>query len=123
MTMRRRVPQTQEKIDRYGRINGDNDIIHYDHDYAVARGFRGTLNHGMMTMGYIAGMAAEKFGRDWFFNGEIRVKWIDPVCPGDVLDIAIAGDGAVEASVAEGPVARGQVRLVRSGDADGDAQK
>lgn len=109
MTQRRAIPQTQEMIDRYGRINGDNDIIHYDRDYAVARGFRGTLNHGMMTLGYIAELGAERFGRDWFYAGELQVKWIDPVCPGDTLEIAADEAGEVEARVAQGPVASGRI--------------
>ena len=111
MTIRRDVPQTQEMIDRYGRINGDNDIIHYDHDYAVARGFRGTLNHGMMTMGYCAELGARKFGRDWFHRGELTVKWIDPVCPGDVLTLELSDDGEVSAAVQTGPAARGKAGL------------
>ena len=35
-----KVVMTQEKIDRYGKLNGDWDILHYDHDYCVKRGFR-----------------------------------------------------------------------------------
>ena len=45
-----KVLMTQEKIDRYGKLNGDNDILHYDHDYCIKRGFRGTLAHGMHNM-------------------------------------------------------------------------
>ncbi len=112
--LRREVPQTQAMIDRYGRINGDNDIIHYDHDYAVKRGFRGTLNHGMMTMGYIAELGARKFGRDWFYGGELYVKWTGPVCPGDKLVIEVEEDGRTRAEVEAGPVATGKMGLAGS---------
>ena len=111
MTISRTIEMTQEMIDRYGRLNGDNDVIHYDHDYAVARGFRGTLNHGMMTLGYIAELGARKNGRDWFFRGELKVKWIDPVCPGDVLEVEVDDAGQASAAVAQGPVARAEVTL------------
>ena len=111
MTISRTIEMTQEMIDRYGRLNGDNDIIHYDHDYAVARGFRGTLNHGMMTLGYIAELGARTYGRDWFFRGELKVKWIGPVGPGDVLKIEVDDAGQASAAVAQGPVASAEVTL------------
>ncbi|MCZ6557478.1 MAG: MaoC family dehydratase [SAR324 cluster bacterium] len=111
MKLTRRIEMTQEKIDRYGRLNGDNDIIHYDNDYAVARGFRGTLNHGMMTLGYIAELGPRRFGRDWFFRGEFKVKWIDPVCPGDELLVELDEHGHAIAKVEQGPVAKAELSL------------
>ena len=111
MTISRTIEMTQEMIDRYGRLNGDNDIIHYDHHYAVARGFRGTLNHGMMTLGYIAELGARKTGRDWFFRCALNVKWIDPVCPGDVLEVQAEDAGQASAAVPQGPVANAKITL------------
>ena len=110
MSLKRDIEMTQAMIDRYGRINGDNDIIHYDHDYAVARGFRGTLNHGMMTLGYMADMGARTYGSDWLYRGELNVKWIDPVCPGDNLTIE-TDDGSVTAKVQTGLAASGKIGL------------
>ena len=111
MKLERTITMTQEQIDRYGRLNGDNDIIHYDHDYAVRRGFRGTLNHGMMTLGYIAELGPRRFGRDWFFRGELKVKWIDPVCPGDELRVELDEQDQALAAVEEGPVATAELSL------------
>lgn len=111
MSQKREIEMTQAMIDRYGRINGDNDIIHYDHDYAVARGFRGTLNHGMMTLGYIADLGAQKYGADWLYRGDLKVKWVDPVCPGDTLTVEADDDGAVTATVQAGTAATGRVEL------------
>ena len=113
MTLKRDIEMTQAMIDRYGRINGDNDIIHYDHDYAVARGFRGTLNHGMMTLGYMADMGARSYGADWLYRGELKVKWIDPVCPGDNLAIEADDGGAVTATVQTGLAASGKIGLAK----------
>jgi acyl dehydratase len=89
---------TQETIDAYGRINGDNDIIHYDDAYARARGFRGTLAHGMMVMAYGAEMGARKFGEDWLRRGRLDVTWTAPVCPTDRVTLTET-DGRVEGSV------------------------
>jgi acyl dehydratase len=109
-TMTRRI--TQAMINRYGRINGDNDIIHYDEDYARQRGFRGTLAHGLMLMGYAAELAAREYGKDWYTRGEIKTKWIKPVCPGDQLTVALDDNGALQASVDDGSlVMLGEAKL------------
>jgi len=49
--MEKRIFITQAMIDQYGVLNGDNDIIHYDIDYARQRGYKDTLAHGPMVMG------------------------------------------------------------------------
>jgi acyl dehydratase len=92
---------TQDSIDQYGRINGDNDIIHYDAEYAARRGFRGTLAHGLMVMAYASELAARQHGAEFHRNGQMSVVWTAPVCPGDHLVVEL--DGAdVKATVNEG---------------------
>jgi acyl dehydratase len=92
---------TQATFDRYGRINGDNDIIHYDDAYAKQRGFRGTLAHGLMVMGYMAELAAKRYGDAWYRSGRLRVKWVSPVCPGDHVVARLEDDGSLNASVGD----------------------
>jgi acyl dehydratase len=109
--MQRTVHIEQEMIDRYGRINGDNDIIHYDHDYAVKRGFRGTLLHGPHMSALAADLGAERFGRDWLYRGRLHTKWIGPVCPGDAFVAELADDGTLDARAADGLVMVGSASL------------
>jgi len=90
------IPQTQKMFDDYGKLNGDNDILHYDDAYAKERGFRGTLGHGLMYTGYVCDLAAKKFGSDWHYRGELTVKYIRPVCPGDNLVVSVDADGTVQ---------------------------
>jgi acyl dehydratase len=90
------IPQTQAMFDRYGEINGDKDIIHYDDAYAKARGFRGTLGHGLMYTGYVCDLAAKKYGPDWHYRGRLTVKYVRGVCPGDRLVVSVEHDGSVE---------------------------
>ena len=108
--MNKKYPITQAMIDRYGVINGDNDIIHYDHDYAVNRGFKGPLAHGLMVSGYAIDMACQKWGKDFFYNGEIDVRFRGPVIPGDTVDITI-DDGSVIATVQGGEALVGKLGL------------
>jgi acyl dehydratase len=90
------IPQTQKMFDNYGKLNGDNDILHYDDAFAKQRGFRGTLGHGLMYTGYVCDLAAKKYGRDWFYRGRLTVKYVRPVCPGDNLVVSIEPDGATQ---------------------------
>lgn len=95
--MKREIEITQPMIDGYGRLNGDNDIIHYDHDYALARGFRGTLLHGPHMTAFAADLGAKKYGTDWLYRGRLHTKWIGPVCPSDTFVVKLEESGTIEA--------------------------
>lgn len=109
--MQREFKVTQETIDRYGVINGDQDIIHYDDDYARQRGFRGTLAHGLMVQGYANVLAVDLYGTDWMERGEIEVKFVRPVFPGDTVTVELDESGVLTASNQDGPVIVGTARL------------
>ena len=109
--MQRVFTVTQEIIDRYGAINGDRDIIHYDAEYAAQRGFRGTLAHGLMVQGYANVLAVELYGTEWMERGEIEVKFVRPVFPGDDVTVEIDDSGTLTASNADGPVMVGTAIL------------
>ncbi len=109
--MERTITVTQPIIDRYGVINGDNDIIHYDHDYAVKRGFRGPIAHGLMVLGYAVEMATRKWGRDWHYEGEVDVRFVGPAIPDDDVVIRIDDDGALIATVPAGDMMIGTIGL------------
>jgi len=103
--MKREFEVTQETIDRYGVINGDRDIIHYDAEYAKQRGFRGTLAHGLMVQGYANVVAVDTYGTNWMERGEIEVKFVRPVFPGDTVTVDLDdSSGALTASNQDGPV-------------------
>jgi acyl dehydratase len=93
----REIRITQAMIDGYGRINGDNDIVHYDHAYAVGRGFRGTLLHGPHMTAFAVDVAAARHGAEWLRAGRLSTRWIGPVCPGDTFTVALDPAGGIEA--------------------------
>lgn len=109
--MNRTISVDQVKFDRYGRINGDNDILHYDHDYAVKRGFRGTLAHGLMVLGYAVNLAAEKYGRDFFYEGEVDARFISPVFPGDDVTVFVEDDSTLLVKTQHAEVMKGRIGL------------
>jgi len=100
-SMEKRILVTQEMIDNYGKLNGDNDIIHYDVEYAKKRGYRDTLAHGPMVMGYAAELAARKYGKEWHLRGSIEVKFVAPTYPNEELVVTIDDDGTVTARTAD----------------------
>jgi acyl dehydratase len=106
---------TQEMIDRYGRINGDNDIIHYDHGYAVKRGFRGTLLHGPHMSAFGAELGAKRFGKDWHYHGRLHTRWVGPVCPGDCFEVELSDDGTLVAHSGGQKAMTGSATLRKSG--------
>lgn len=92
---------TQETINRYGELNGDNDIVHYDAEFARAHGFRAPIAHGMMVLGYLSETLREAWGMAWLTSGSVDVRWVAPVYPGDritpggrVIERVEDGDGA-----------------------------
>jgi acyl dehydratase len=88
----------QSMIDRYGRVNGDSNLMHYDRAFARARGYRDAIAHGLMTFAFVSEMLGRYFGPCWTRGGKVRVKFIAPVYPGDTITTG----GRVTGSQAEG---------------------
>lgn len=109
--MKRTIKVSQAIIDRYGQINGDNDIIHYDHDYSLKRGFRGPIAHGLMVTGYAVEMALRKWGKDFVYRGEVDVRFVGPVIADDEVVVDIEADGALLVTVPDGKMLTGTIGL------------
>ena len=85
--------------------------MHYDDKYAKDCGFRGTLGHGLMYTAYVSDLAAKKYGKDWHYQGQLQVKFIAPVCPGDQLTVQIDDAGEAECSSQFGKTLVGKATL------------
>lgn len=109
--MQRTYTVTQPKIDRYGVLNGDKDIIHYDLDYARKRGFSGTLAHGLMVQGYANDVALAVYGEDWLTRGAIKVKFVAPVYPNEDYVIELTPTGELTATGPRGVAMVGTATL------------
>ena len=89
---------TQESINRYGELNGDNDIVNYYEEFAHAAGFRSPIAHGLMVLGYLSETLREAWGMGWLTGGEVDIRWTGPVYPGD----RIAPGGRITERTEEG---------------------
>lgn len=93
------IQVTQERIDRYGRANGDAEMLHYDDAHARNQGFRGTIAHGTMLVAPLFDLALRRFGPKFLVGGMLSMKWIAPVCTGDVQLASIDDHGRIEAVI------------------------
>ena len=79
-------PLTRTDFVRYQGASGDMNPVHHDEPFARAAGYEAPLGVGMFHAGVMATWAC-----DWLGPENVRgfkVRWKEPVWPGDVLTIA-----------------------------------
>jgi 3-hydroxybutyryl-CoA dehydratase len=99
-------PLTRTDIVRYAGASGDFNPIHHDETFARDAGLPSVMAHGMLSAGLLA-----SFVTRWFGAGSIRhykVRFMDRVWPGDVLD---ARGSVVRVFVAPAGEPRAQLAL------------
>lgn len=60
---------TQNDVDLYARVSGDDNPIHVDADFAAATPFGTTIAHGMLTLGLVVPLMREVFEVTGFSMG------------------------------------------------------
>ena len=75
----------RRSIDLYARASGDFNPIHVDDDFAVNTQFGGVIAHGMMVLSYMSQMLTAAFGKIWFGNSRLDVRFKKPALSGDIL--------------------------------------
>jgi acyl dehydratase len=76
-------PITRTDIVRYQGASGDMNPVHHDEPLALAAGYPAPLCVGMFQAGALLAWAADWLGPDNLRR--CRVRWKEPVFPGDVL--------------------------------------
>jgi acyl dehydratase len=77
-------PITRTDIVRYQGASGDMNPVHHDEPFALAAGYPAPLCVGMFQAGALVAWAADWLGPERVRR--VRVRWKEPVFPGDVLD-------------------------------------
>jgi acyl dehydratase len=75
--LRRRF--TQAMVDRYGRVNEDHNLIHYEAAAAQRAGFPRPVVHGAMVAALVSEACRDYFGKAWLDSGRLKVAFIKPV--------------------------------------------
>jgi acyl dehydratase len=76
-------PLTRTDFVRYQGASGDLNPVHHDEEFARAAGYPAPLGVGMFQAGVLAAWAAAARGPERVRG--VRVRWREPVWPGDVL--------------------------------------
>ena len=66
------VQITQERVDRFAELTGDQQWIHVDVERATASSFGGTIAHGYLTLSMLPAFAAELYTID---TGSARLNY------------------------------------------------
>lgn len=75
--LRRRF--TQDMVNRYGRVNDDRNLIHYEMEAAQRAGFTRPVVHGALVAALVSEACRDYFGRNWIDGGRLKVAFIKPV--------------------------------------------
>lgn len=81
--LRRRF--TQDMVNRYGRVNEDRNLIHYDAQAAERAGFARPVVHGAIVAALLSEACRDFFGRGWLESGRLKVAFIKPVLVDQVV--------------------------------------
>jgi 3-hydroxybutyryl-CoA dehydratase len=77
---------TQEQLNRYSRVSGDQNPLHLDPDFAAATQFGGIIAHGMLTLALISEMLVAAFGNSWLESGGLKVRFKGAAYVGENLE-------------------------------------
>jgi acyl dehydratase len=80
---------SQEDIDAFARISGDDNPAHVDAVWADASPFGGRVAHGVLTAGLISAVLGTTLPGPGAIYMSQTLKWLAPVRPGDVLTATV----------------------------------
>lgn len=74
---------SQDKINCFSVVSDATEAVHVDPEYARNSPIKTTLANGFMSYGYICEVMENNFGIDWMVSGELEVRFIGAIRPGD----------------------------------------
>lgn len=81
---------SQDDIDAFARISGDDNPAHVDAAWADASIFGGRVAHGVLTAGLISAVLGTKLPGPGTIYMSQTLKWLAPVRPGDALTATVS---------------------------------
>jgi acyl dehydratase len=76
---------TQDQINAYSSVSGDNNPLHFDAEFAATTRFGGIIAHGMLTLALVSEMMAASYGTHWLTTGGLKVRFRGAAHPGNQL--------------------------------------
>ena len=82
------VKITEEMMDIFCQLSGDNNPMHLDCEYAKSKGMKGKTVYGMLVAFFYSKLVGLYLPGKFCLLHEIKVNFNKPVYPGDVLHIS-----------------------------------
>ena len=80
---------SQDDIDAFARISGDDNPAHVDAEWADASPFGGRVAHGVLTAGLISAVLGTQLPGPGAIYMSQTLKWLAPVRPDDLLTATV----------------------------------
>lgn len=81
------VTITEEMMDKFYAITGDNSPIHMDAEYAAGRGYPGRVVYGMLGASFLSTLAGVYLPGEHCLLHGMELKFAKPVFIGDTLTV------------------------------------
>lgn len=80
---------SQDDIDGFARVSGDDNPAHVDEEWAAASFLGGRVAHGVLTAGLISAVLGTQLPGPGSIYMSQTLKWVAPVRPGDVVTATV----------------------------------
>lgn len=80
---------TQDDVDAFARLSGDDNPAHVDAAWAESSMFEGRVVHGVLTAGLISAVLGTQLPGPGAIYMSQTLKWLAPVKPGDHLTATV----------------------------------
>lgn len=82
------VSVTEDTLEQFCRLSGDDNPLHQDADYARSAGFPGRAAYGMLTASFLSTLAGVYLPGKYSLIHSVDIEFPQPVFPGDQLTIS-----------------------------------
>ncbi len=82
------VKITEEMLDSFRKITGDDNPFHRDDSFAKAHGFPGHVAFGMLTASFLSTLAGMYLPGEKSIIQSTEIKFVSPVFPGDTITVS-----------------------------------
>jgi len=80
---------TQDDIDGFAEVTGDDNPVHIDEEWAAASSFKGRISHGLLTAGLISATIGTHLPGPGTIYMSQTLRWTWPVRSGDLLTCTV----------------------------------
>ena len=81
------VPITEETIEAFASLSGDENPIHLDDEYAAETMFGGRVAHGILSAAVVSGALARLSGDIVYLSQDLTFE--NPVYPGETVEATV----------------------------------